>query len=481
MMPSPSSLTASLAVACPPVRRRRTRSLRRTSATMSSSRRRGSRRRARRSPARSPSSPGRIWPARRGRWSSTSSEDIPGASVVRSGGPGAAAADHAPRGQLGAHARPPRRRRDQRPDEPLPLGDLAHVPLDQVERIEILRGPQSTLYGSDALGGVVNIITATGAGRPKVVLYGTGGALVDGGRSAGDLRLDGTGGLLSRGLRPPDGRGLGGRRVLPRERRKRTATGTSPCPAGPASSSGAAWTSTSRSGPSGRGRRSIISAAPTATIRTTSRDMNRRSPGPASGGSSWEADGNPASVRRSSDRTGATTIPSTGRIPSIRRRATSGAASSSWTGRTTSSSGLPIRLTFGAEYESERGSSEYASESLYGPYLSPFPRADGFDLGVYAQDQLRLGGGFFATAGIRIDDHSLSGTAVTYQAGPGLGRRPDGIEGQGARSGRASRPRPSTSSTPRRPPGGRSGTGASSPRKARDGTPASSRTSPGAA
>ncbi|WP_439271810.1 TonB-dependent receptor domain-containing protein [Pseudochrobactrum sp. HB0163] len=38
-------------------------------------------------------------------------------------------------------------------------GDLDWVPVDAIDRIEIVRGPMSTLYGSDALGGVVNIIT----------------------------------------------------------------------------------------------------------------------------------------------------------------------------------------------------------------------------------------------------------------------------------------------------------------------------------
>ncbi len=37
--------------------------------------------------------------------------------------------------------------------------DLNLVPLDQIERVEILKGAQSTLYGSDAIGGVINIIT----------------------------------------------------------------------------------------------------------------------------------------------------------------------------------------------------------------------------------------------------------------------------------------------------------------------------------
>jgi vitamin B12 transporter len=48
--------------------------------------------------------------------------------------------------------------------------DWAHLATDNVERIEVIRGPQSTVYGSDAIGGVINIITRRGKGPPTVTL-----------------------------------------------------------------------------------------------------------------------------------------------------------------------------------------------------------------------------------------------------------------------------------------------------------------------
>ncbi|HET7896850.1 MAG TPA: TonB-dependent receptor plug domain-containing protein, partial [Flavisolibacter sp.] len=44
--------------------------------------------------------------------------------------------------------------------------DIRYIPVDAVERIEILKGSQSTLYGSDAIAGVINIITRKGGGKP---------------------------------------------------------------------------------------------------------------------------------------------------------------------------------------------------------------------------------------------------------------------------------------------------------------------------
>ncbi len=75
--------------------------------------------------------------------------------------------------------------------------DFSILDAADIDRIEILRGPQSTLWGSDAIGGVVNIISA----RPEPGLgarlfaeggsFGTfrGGAAASGAGETGDFRL----------------------------------------------------------------------------------------------------------------------------------------------------------------------------------------------------------------------------------------------------------------------------------------------------
>ncbi len=50
----------------------------------------------------------------------------------------------------------------------LGLAAFQHIPLDHVERIEIVRGPRSQLYGADALGGVIQIFTSKGSSGHKM-------------------------------------------------------------------------------------------------------------------------------------------------------------------------------------------------------------------------------------------------------------------------------------------------------------------------
>ncbi len=44
---------------------------------------------------------------------------------------------------------------------------LDSIPVDMVKQIEIVKGASGTLYGSEAMGGVINIITKTPGGEPK--------------------------------------------------------------------------------------------------------------------------------------------------------------------------------------------------------------------------------------------------------------------------------------------------------------------------
>ncbi len=99
---------------------------------------------------------------------------VPGVDIQRFGGPGKAA-------QI--------RMRGAKPEQVQvlvdgmrvkdPSGgtfDFSELSLDAIDRIEIVRGPQAGLYGADAIGGVVNIITKKGQGAPQGIASFEGGS-----------------------------------------------------------------------------------------------------------------------------------------------------------------------------------------------------------------------------------------------------------------------------------------------------------------
>lgn len=75
-------------------------------------------------------------------------------------------------------------------------------------------------------------------------------------------------------------------------------------------------------------------------------------------------------------------------------------------------------LTFGVEYHEEQGESEYYSENIWGPYSSIFPLQKAHNTGIYIQDQIRLADQFFVTAGLRFDKHSQAGSSTTFRVAP---------------------------------------------------------------
>ena len=61
------------------------------------------------------------------------------------------------------------------PSDPNGAFNFGEDTLSDIQRIEIVRGPMSGIYGSGAIGGVINLITVQGSGAPKATLEAAGG------------------------------------------------------------------------------------------------------------------------------------------------------------------------------------------------------------------------------------------------------------------------------------------------------------------
>lgn len=303
------------------------------------------------------------------------------------------------------------------PITPARTYDLAHIRVESIERVEILRGPQSTLYGSDAMAGVVHIITQKGQGKPRLHLSSMGGSY---GTFSGTAGLTGSMDKLQFSLQASS----------------LTSQGFSAANAfleGNTEADG--YKNLSLSARIGYKVSDRIDLDFSSRLIDTTTDIdNYGGPfgddpnniqtydslyikGLARGlflKNRWEQTWAFSTVHSSRE----TENPTDERHPSDsdRSRFKSDLTKLDWQNNLFLNDSNT--LTFGAEYQQERGESGYDSVSMYGESTNFFPLKKNQNTGFYAQEQLRLEGKFFITAGIRLDSHSQSGLFATYRVAP---------------------------------------------------------------
>lgn len=304
------------------------------------------------------------------------------------------------------------------PVSPGRAGDISNLGLDNVERIEIVRGPQSTLYGSDAMSGVIQIFTKKGVGKPKITLSVEGGSYATfretAGLNGGDekmnyalelSRADATGfssAAEQYGNTEDDGYGnttasakMGFRPVKnlniqlnSRYVQSRSELDYGPGPLGDDPnyiSENRQWISSLQA------RLTLLDGVWEQRLELSYNNINR------------ELRDDVDSIRPLDSSTG------------LYR---SGAIKLEW------QHNLRVfkshTLTAGFELERENGRSEYAWTGPWGNGESFFPHVTAETWGVYFQDSIKVRDTFFAAVGVRLDSHELFGSHVTFRAAPAL-------------------------------------------------------------
>ncbi len=295
--------------------------------------------------------------------------------------------------------------------------DLAHLSLNLVERVEIIRGPQSPLYGSDAMGGVINIITRRDHGRPRFTLassagsYGTAGADFglsgSAGRSDFSLGVSAfrTSGVSAASVQYAGNSEKDGYRNLTLSGRFGTSLRKDLDLEVMVRSVAARSEIDLFGGPYGDDPNSVQDYHST-LARALLRGLFS--------GQRWEQKLSLSWV--GSDRT-LVNPPDAGHPDMSESGAYGGGlVRVDWQNNFFLS---PWRtLTAGLEFSSEQGHSDYRSVSSAGAYDSSFPEERARVAGIYVQDRWNIWDTLFVSAGARLDAHSRTGTALTYRLAP---------------------------------------------------------------
>ena len=301
------------------------------------------------------------------------------------------------------------------PSSPNNAFDLSTIMVDFVDRIEIVRGPQSTLYGSEALAGVINIITKEGSTSPYVSLMTEAGSdnflrgnISSMGKVAGlsysinfsKLHTDGFSAISSKyGNKEKDAADL----------------------------TNGLFNLTYKLSDN----LSLTGGYVFSNSKTDLDQSNKLGDDP---NYTYDYEEHVIKGGLNSDLFDGK-LQSRLLISSSRRftnaidkedAAHSGMSSSNYTlGKRSTINFQNVlsflenqKITLGFESDNESAETSYRSQSQWGPYSSVFPLKENSNLAFYFQDQIRFMNSFFVTAGVRFDKHKMFGNETTYRIAP---------------------------------------------------------------
>ncbi len=301
------------------------------------------------------------------------------------------------------------------PNDPSNTFDFSNLSTDNIERIEILRGPQSTLYGSDALAGVINIITKQGNGKPEFSLNAEGGSYNTYKASLGaNGKVSAFDYSVFAGKMQTDG----------------------------FSSADKKFGNTEKDGSRNYYAVSRIGIRPLSNLkinlfaRFNNASTNYDQFGGRYGDDStyvynleegmYRAEANYSLFGGVWTQTAGVSFFRNIRKYSYDYTVNNPASSfSSYDGRKIKFDwqnnfyiSKDYILTAGLETEKEEANSDYYINSATGNFVSIFPDNKAVTTGTYLQGQFKFGSGFFASAGVRYDHHNKFGSVFTYRVAP---------------------------------------------------------------